>query len=103
MAAHTRTGFLWTRTRSEEKVLTDHWKEMQQRALDLRQRGHTYEEIAEMLRVTPGRAYADCHPEKSEEQIDAWEEKHHPELAAIRRKSRDLMLRSLDFNDTPED
>jgi hypothetical protein len=63
--------------------------------VDLRKQGHTYEEIAETLGILPGRAYAECHPEKSADQIRAWEEKHHPELAAVRSESYDLMLKSL--------
>jgi hypothetical protein len=67
----------------EEEFQEEGFRAEGQRAIDFRKRGHTYEEIAETLRITPRRVYAECHPEKSMDQIRAWEEKHHPELAAI--------------------
>jgi hypothetical protein len=73
----------------------EEFSETRQRAVDLRKGGHTYEEIAETLGFLPVKVYAWCHPEKSADQLDAWEEKHHPELAAVRRESYDLMLNTL--------
>lgn len=72
----------------------EEFSETRERAVELRKGGYTYEEIAETLRILPGRAYAECHPEKSEAQITAWEEKHDPYAAAGRREA-DLILKAL--------
>jgi hypothetical protein len=67
--------------------LTD-WPAIERKALELRQRGLSYEELADQLPreieipygdelgLTPSEAYELCHPEKSREQLKRWAVKH---------------------------
>ena len=63
-------------------------------AIALRRKGYSYEEIGDELGQTPWLVFRWCNPQKSNEQVVRWTEKHYPPETEERYRAEERALES---------